>query len=456
MINNTLLKERIKSFIFYQIFVRLMILYVTVDFVLLCPLIFSKLWDLNEVISEYEQTLIMDYSNKQSKNINEQVYLGEWRGTKKGCDCTNSTQFNNQIYIDLCKQYQINGGCKKVYSNSGISLFKIYNTNFYQKTLKRNYLDLLKQISSFNRSECEGGYKKCGILDTLKNPLCIEKENNCPINDIVINNQSSLKGYKTLKFKDKNLYFHYTNNKIENMVITNIFFSSQNNSEGNDTKEVIDNHILYKNEEPEEEYSSKLIFEFPKEDIYEENLINEKILNLPFYNISNDTLYLKKELGFLYFNRDNNNFKYMFIFVLVHPRIYIILTIAIIIILDYYYGFYLLKNDSKGENCHLYLGLIIHSIVIILKGYFVNFWKVFMYLCVQERGDTAEYGKILSIICLSLSCVLYLVIIIMITLGIEIKKKLSKHKPLNVEIVDSKDFNSNHELNFKEKEKKDN
>ena len=79
-----------------------------------------------------------------------------------------------------------------------------------------------------------------------------------------------------------------------------------------------------------------------------------------------------------------------------------------------------------------------------------------MYLCVQERGDTAEYGKILSIICLSLSCVLYLVIIIMITLGIEIKKKLSKHKPLNDEIVDSKDFNSNHELNFKEKEKKDN
>ena len=60
-----------------------MILYVTVDFVLLCPLIFSKLWDLNEVISEYEQSLIMDYSNKQTKNINEQIYLREWRGTKK-------------------------------------------------------------------------------------------------------------------------------------------------------------------------------------------------------------------------------------------------------------------------------------------------------------------------------------------------------------------------------------
>ena len=297
MLNPTL-KERIKTFIFFQIFVRLMILYVTVDFVLLCPLLFSKLWDLNEVISEYEQTLIMDYSNKKTKYINEQVNLGEWRGTKKGCDCSNSKEFNYQVYIDLCKQYQINGGCKKVYSNQGISLFNIYNTYFYQETLKRNYLDLLKQISSFNKSECEGGYKKCGILDTLKNPLCIEKENNCPINDIVINNQSSLKSYKTLKFKDKHLYFHYRNNKMENMVITNIFFSSQNNSEGNDSKEIIDNHILYKYEEPEEEFSSKLIFEFPKEDIYEENLINEKILNLPFFYISNDELYLKKELGF--------------------------------------------------------------------------------------------------------------------------------------------------------------
>ena len=453
MLNPTL-KERIKSFIFYQIFVRLMILYVTVDFVLLCPLLFSKLWDLNEVISEYEQTLIMDYSNKKTKYINEQVNLGEWRGTKKGCDCSNSEQFNNQVYTDLCKQYQINGGCKKVYSNQGISLFNIYNTYFYQETLKRNYLDLLKQISSFNKSECEGGYKKCGILDTLKNPLCIEKENNCPINDIVINNQSSLNGYKTFKFKDKNLYFHYTNKKTENMVITNIFFSSQNNSEGNDSKEIIDNHILYKYEEPEEEFSSKLIFEFPKEDIYKDNLIYEKILNLAFYNISNDKLYLKKELGFIYFNRDNDNFKYMFIFVLVHPRIYIIFTISIIIILDYYYGFYLLKNDSKGEKCHLYLGLIIHSIVIILKGYFVNFWKVFMYLCVQERGDTAEYGKILTIICLSLSCLLYIVFIIMIILGIKMNKKIFRHRPLNVEIVESKDFNSNHELNYKEKEKK--
>ena len=146
----------------------------------------------------------------------------------------------------------------------------------------------------------------------------------------------------------------------------------------------------------------------------------------------------------------------MFIFVLVHPRIYIIFTISIIIILDYYYGFYLLKNDSKGEKCHLYLGLIIHSIVIILKGYFVNFWKVFMYLCVQERGDTAEYGKVLSSICLGLSCLLYLVIIIMIILGIKIKKKVSKHKPFNVEIMESKDFNSNNELYFKEKEKKNN
>ena len=196
-----------------------MILYVTVDFVLLCPLLFSDLWDLNETINDYEQTLIMDISLvKKNKNL-ELINFGEWKGTGKGCDCTLSELYNYNIYKGLCNQIQINGKCKRVYSVNPSYIYKIYNTFFYQEILKRNYLDLLKQISSFDKNKCEGSYKKCGILDNLNNPLCIENENECPINDIVINNNKSLEGYKTIKFKEKNLYFHYTNKKTDNMII---------------------------------------------------------------------------------------------------------------------------------------------------------------------------------------------------------------------------------------------
>ena len=442
---NLSFKLKLKSFIFYQIFVRLMILYVTVDFVLLCPLLFSDLWDLNETINDYEQTLIMDISLvKKNKNL-ELINFGEWKGTGKGCDCTLSELYNYNIYKGLCNQIQINGKCKRVYSVDPSYIYKIYNTFFYQDILKRNYLDLLKQISSFDKNKCEGSYKKCGILDNLNNPLCIENENECPINDIVINNNKSLEGYKTIKFKEKNLYLHYTNKKTDNMIITKIYFSSESINEGNDTKQIIDDYLLYKYEDIEENFTSKLIYEFPKIDIYKDNEIIEKTLHLNKYDISNETLYLRTELGFINFNRDNENFKYMFIIFLVHPRIYIISTIVIIIVLDYYYGFYLLKNDSKGQNCHLYLGIIIHSIIIILKGYFVKFWKIFMYLCIQEPGGTAEYGKVLTAICLSLSCVIYINLIIMIILGLGVKKNFG-HRPMRMEIMDSKEFDSNNAL----------
>ena len=52
---------------------------------------------------------------------------------------------------------------------------------FYAYKSKYNY-DYLLQHSG---SSCEAKYKKCGILDTMGNIMCIPEADECPINDVI-------------------------------------------------------------------------------------------------------------------------------------------------------------------------------------------------------------------------------------------------------------------------------
>jgi len=52
------------------------------------------------------------------------------------------------------------------------------NTNY-----SKNYKYLLEHSSN---SECGENYKKCGILDSMGNIMCIPNEDQCPINDLIV------------------------------------------------------------------------------------------------------------------------------------------------------------------------------------------------------------------------------------------------------------------------------
>ena len=47
---------------------------------------------------------------------------------------------------------------------------------------KYNYEELLKHSGK----ECEINYKQCGIMDTLGNIMCIPDEEECPINEKIV------------------------------------------------------------------------------------------------------------------------------------------------------------------------------------------------------------------------------------------------------------------------------
>ena len=58
--------------------------------------------------------------------------------------------------------------------------------DYYQRT----YEYLLKHSGE----KCEENFKQCGIMDTLGNIMCIPKEDECPINDLIVDfrNKSDL------------------------------------------------------------------------------------------------------------------------------------------------------------------------------------------------------------------------------------------------------------------------
>ena len=111
-------------------------------------------------------------------------------------------------------------------------LYPLFRINRYgeNEEYPQNYEYLLKHSGK----ECEKNYKKCGILDTYGNIMCIPNEDECPINDIIIdlsskNKEYLSKGYKNVHLEsledDYDLY--YTNKEIDKEIVVKMVFSDE-------------------------------------------------------------------------------------------------------------------------------------------------------------------------------------------------------------------------------------
>ena len=81
----------------------------------------------------------------------------------------------------------------------------------------QNYESLLYH----SNPNCEENYKKCGILDTYGNIMCIPNEDECPINEIIIDEESKYNDYLSQGYQKAYLEkmtegyaIYYTNIKI--------------------------------------------------------------------------------------------------------------------------------------------------------------------------------------------------------------------------------------------------
>ena len=159
--------------------------------------------------------------------------------------CGNPFHYNQLLWIgskSLTIQKIVQDNMNNTYPLKSIES-QIDNLN---STIDINYDYLLNHST---KTSCALNFKKCGILDTYGNIMCIPEMESCPINEIIIdlenkNEEYINKGFKFSKLSKlpNNYNLFYTNNSIDKEIIVNIIFSDEN------PKYLTEQNLIFDNE----------------------------------------------------------------------------------------------------------------------------------------------------------------------------------------------------------------
>ena len=212
----------------------------------------SRIFDereLKELEDSYSLKPLMNIIDSKTQINQSLLYplLGKYNGLKGGhkykscniyfsgtCDddkyrkniyCTSSSdnyEYDDSDYTPLDRSTCVD------YPNISETNYTYYKGKYlYSKKFDNmTYKTLLTKSVSKNE-KCPDGQKKCGILnnDLI---LCLNIEENCPINDIVINSLSEYYinniSYNTIEI-NKDEYFHFTNEQVNNQIIFDLVIS---------------------------------------------------------------------------------------------------------------------------------------------------------------------------------------------------------------------------------------
>ena len=141
----------------------------------------------------------------------------------------------------------------QIMKKNNYEMYPILDINSYNERTyyNQNYENLLKH----SKEPCENNYKKCGILDTLGNIMCIPENDECPINEVIVdlnskNNEYISRDYKAIHLENlPNGYaIYYTNNAIDKEIITKLDFFD------NPPKYISENNFIFDEETYKSEY----------------------------------------------------------------------------------------------------------------------------------------------------------------------------------------------------------
>lgn len=182
---------------------------------ILCVIVMNRkipLKQYNDMISNTKKNPIFSINfSKESKNA-EKIEIGKWTLTQK-----------KGFFLNFYKHDK--------HETKEIKRWR--NKQFYINSNKEKYTYkyLAKNSVPYNE-ECKEGYKKCGLLDTMNNILCLENDEECPINDLIITNKSDVpnkflqySNYSLLDFEDGS-YLFYTNEAINSHIIVEFTLSN--------------------------------------------------------------------------------------------------------------------------------------------------------------------------------------------------------------------------------------
>ena len=251
------------------------------------------------------------------------IVFDVWKGTVEGCNCIGidlpESTCKNQICRRECRQGETKGGCTKIDPISPINITNWKGKEFLSTVLDSsyNYTTLLSH-SVKKGEECEAGYKKCGILDTMNNVMCLKEEQTCPINLLFVTDMASLPtNYSKYTFSrvffDDGKVLHFTNQAVDQYIVTDFRLSDDkvcvNSDEYNSPypRYILDYYQYYgcKTNFSNIQYNTNYnkLDSIDKYNLYDNNHIFTKLMQLPEYPIENlphqnTNLYMKSYIGF--------------------------------------------------------------------------------------------------------------------------------------------------------------
>ena len=297
--------------------------------------------------------------------------------------------------------------------------------------------------------DCEVNYKKCGILDSLGNIMCIPNDEECPINDIIIDYKSEKEKYFAQGYKagntsliDFDKYLYYTNNKTENPIVVKINKSDEFPTFINENNFIFDYDSYYEYRsmcdiDPEYCYDDDDDYDYDwpdydynydyllkknnskfKKGLRKRNLLegtygeehttayikerfNETINKDSTYRNISDNIYVGNYIGFNNYDDMNeyNNFDFYFLYFTFFPNLTSIIfcyisVISFLIALI----FYSIDLNDKNNCCcgerdmelfSISLGMIY---IIVYIGYFC--YILYEYINIYKNNKASELTKI--------------------------------------------------------------
>lgn len=218
---------------------------------------FKKAAFIAELIEDLDKSPIFNLENKRKKSkegFYSIISFGKWKGSNIGClckegkkrkcskedelnGCKNSYEYNynsKQFYYICqcpsltkgdCPEEDIRDNCVTVNPEYETKFEKFKKTEFYAETkYKYSYIQLLVSNNIIEKNQkCSDGMKPCGKIDSLDNILCLNKDEECPINDIIFDDKSNLEDYTDVELAINNSYYHFNNKETNKKIISDLF-----------------------------------------------------------------------------------------------------------------------------------------------------------------------------------------------------------------------------------------
>ena len=281
---------------------------------------------LNEIRASLNDYPLADFEYDKNciGKYNGSIYT--FPGSKRGCSCVEVDSY----YYDQNGKYEVNpgecdtnqtrNGCKDLssypsqklwnYKNDGKFCSKKYNAN----TELNGYLYYLN-ISVKENEKCQEGFKNCGKLDDMGNYLCFPKDDDCPVNEIIVSESQrpELVDYNVTSIKNTYFYYRNTANKSvitklkvaeEKLCMDRTYFYTKypqyildNNFDLYGCRNKIEGELYSNSEDFVDKITKKSLYlNSPDIDIY---FYNKSIFDYPFYSLEAEMiLYTQRYIGY--------------------------------------------------------------------------------------------------------------------------------------------------------------